>query len=339
MQNDRHINVIWCADHTALQPWTPCLPIRGGKLKTSKNQSNSNPHLSTFVCPPQAFSPSKRSNASTNSLNTSFIWREASPNNFNLYSSSVSSLNASMYRYSLGGHTGSPEWRAMSEEKANNRKTYAKYKTPSQYENMSMFSSAAVSAGVPLLSGRRNKPPVKITKASSIEGRRYSRSTSRERYDGMGEISGYRNNDHMQHGLYDKRINRSFDTPPRQSLTHAPSALRRSTPHLVSEAVYQEHSDEAAGTHAHRNSATWCCGKFMSKQWKKLNNYDWDLTDRPRPIHIWTILFHTFLLYSKRYTSNLLNTRNHRFPRGWDGTKKIRMKHWLKNKIIQWYSR
>lgn len=251
---------------TALQPWTPCLPIRGGKLKTSKNHSNSNPHLSTFVCPSQAFSPNKRSNASTNSLNTSFIWREASPNNFNLYSSSVSSLNASMYRYSLGGHTGSPEWRAMSEEKAINRKTYGKIKTPSQYENVSMSSSA--SAAAPLLPGRRNKPPVKISKASSVEGRRYSRSTSRERYD-YGS-SGFRNND----GLYDKRINRSFETPPREPLAQTASALRRSTPHLVSDDAYQDHHDEHTNAHAHRNSATWCCGKFMSKQWKKLNNYD-----------------------------------------------------------------
>lgn len=187
----------------------------------------------------------------------------------------MSSLNASTYRYSLGGHTGSPEWRAMSEEKAataaaNNRKLYTKYgsKTPSQYENVAM---------APLLPGRKNKPPVKITKTASIEGRRrYSRSTSRERYDGQRTTSSTPND---AIGLYDRRINRSFETPPREPPhTHGTPTLRRSTPHLVSDDIYQ-HGDNIGGSGSEnttmgRNSATWCCGKFMSKQWKKLNNYD-----------------------------------------------------------------
>lgn len=193
----------------------------------------------------------------------------------------MSSLNASTYRYSLGGHTGSPEWRAMSEEKAaTNRKGYTKYssKTPSQYENVAM---------APLLPGRKNKPPVKITKTASIEGRRrYSRSTSRERYDGQRTTSTIAND---TSGLYDRRTNRSFETPPRepkhqdvfflhQEAAHGTPTLRRSTPHLVSDDIYQ-HADNIGGSGAENNtigrsSATWCCGKFMSKQWKKLNNYD-----------------------------------------------------------------
>lgn len=209
------------------------------------------------MCPPQSFSPNKRANSSTNSLNSSFIWREASPNNFNLYSSSVSSLNASTYRYSLGGHTGSPEWRAASEEKTGGKKSYTKYKTPSQYENVFM---------APLLPGRKNKPPVKICKQASMDARRYSRSTSRERFDGQ------RSETPTQYGLYDRRTNRSFETPPQQPLVQAAPSLRRSTPHLISDDIYQGR-DENNSTMG-RNSATWCCGKFMSKQWKKLNNYD-----------------------------------------------------------------
>lgn len=164
-------------------------------------------------------------------------------------------MNASTYRYSLGGHTGSPEWRATSEEKGN-RKTYTKYKTPSQYENV--YSA-------PLLPGRKKKPPVKINKAASIEGHRYSRSVSRERTDS--------HHNEVPYGLYDRRANRSFETPPREPLIQTTSTLRRSTPHLVTDDIYPGHQEYHMGTIT-RNSATWCCGKFMSKQWKKLNNYD-----------------------------------------------------------------
>lgn len=83
-----------------MQPWTPCLPIRGGKLKASKHFSTSNPQL-PFICPSSTPSNANPNN-STNSLNSSYIWREATPNNFNLYSSSIPSLNAFGYRYSLG---------------------------------------------------------------------------------------------------------------------------------------------------------------------------------------------------------------------------------------------
>lgn len=79
----------------ALQQWTPCLPIRGGKLKASKPFSTSNPQL-PFICPTSSYGAAAP-NQSLNSLNSSFIWREATPNNFNMYSSSIPSLNS--YRY------------------------------------------------------------------------------------------------------------------------------------------------------------------------------------------------------------------------------------------------
>lgn len=83
----------------ALQQWTPCLPIRGGKLKASKPFSTSNPQL-PFICGGGSSSNNYAGppNQSLNSLNSSYIWREATPNNFNLYSSSIPSLNS--YRYS-----------------------------------------------------------------------------------------------------------------------------------------------------------------------------------------------------------------------------------------------
>lgn len=96
LQQSRHRVVLL----TALQQWTPCLPIRGGKLKASKPFSTSNPQL-PFICPTSSQANcghnSHAANQSLNSLNSSYIWREATPNNFNLYSASIPSLNS--YRY------------------------------------------------------------------------------------------------------------------------------------------------------------------------------------------------------------------------------------------------
>lgn len=242
-------------------------------MKTSKNYSTSNPQLS-FGCAPSASSTAAHNATSSNSLNSSFIWREASPNSFNLYSTSVSSLNASNnispYRYSIGtaaaSSTRSPidHWRAVSEEKSTSpSKKSNKYKVSSHYEN------------APLLPSRKHKP-IKILKSSQENvylktiGKRLSNDT-----DDNGE-------DRMPYGLYDRRVNRSFETPSRDMLMDARESangavhLRRSTPHLVSDAaIYQEQKHSEAGSQAtNRHSATWCCGNFMLKQWKKMNNYD-----------------------------------------------------------------
>lgn len=267
---NRH--VVLCA---VLQPWTPCLPIRGGKLKTSKNYSTSNPQLS-FGCASSASTAASHNakannTTSSNSLNSSFIWREASPNNFNLYSTSVSSLNASNlspYRYSIGtaaaSSTRSPaeQWRAVSEEKSTSpSKKSNKYKVSSHYEQL------------PLLPNRKHKP-IKILKSSQENvylktvGKRLSNDT-----DDSGD-------DRLPYGLYDRRVNRSFETPSRDMMIYSTNNsdvhLRRSTPHLVSDAaIYQEQKNSESGSQAtNRHSATWCCGNFMLKQWKKMNNYD-----------------------------------------------------------------
>uniref|UniRef100_A0A182UN66 Guanine nucleotide exchange factor n=1 Tax=Anopheles merus TaxID=30066 RepID=A0A182UN66_ANOME len=135
--------------HSALLPWTPCLPIRGGKLKTSKHFSSSNPQL-PFTCSSlSSYLPSgggiknSRTHTSTNSINSSHIWREASPNSFNLYAASIATLSMpsgvqqpqsqqhlqqqqpkqqqhhQRARYSIGGY-GSTEWRSHSEESGRN---------------------------------------------------------------------------------------------------------------------------------------------------------------------------------------------------------------------------
>lgn len=215
-------------------------------------------------------------NTSCNSLNSSYIWREASPNNFNMYSTSASSLNAahhgnislptsasnSPYRYSIGSNSRSPEFRSVSEEKATtttNKKSLAsKFKGSSHYENVYMS---------PLLPNRK-KPPIKIVKNSQENvymqavGRRLSNET---------DLS----DDRMPYGLYDRRTNRSFEAPSRDMI-HAIDPnnvhLRRSTPHLISDDIY---ADNEQTRKSKRHSATWCCGNFMMKQWKKVHQYDW----------------------------------------------------------------
>ncbi|XP_049303178.1 rho guanine nucleotide exchange factor 7 isoform X2 [Bactrocera dorsalis] len=268
--------------HSALQPWTPCLPIRGGKLQTSKTFSTSNPqlpHLCNTGVPFPGNSGATNQQNSTNSLNSSYIWREASPNYFNLYSSSVSSLNATTtgvsgganaggYRYSLSGATttnaGSgpsslPIYeRALSEERAT-RKSLNRMKSGfgSGYDNIFM---------TPLLP-RKNKPSPKLVKNSYQTHQRSpppSSTTLRNRSDSERldltpltiteqEPPPQRQLQKQQRppapGLYDRRLNRSFETTVSHRYAgygggyimsgYGPSTgykmtpLRRSTPQLA----------------------------------------------------------------------------------------------------------
>lgn len=229
----------------ALQPWTPCLPIRGGKLKSSKNVSTSNPQL-PFIC--------TSTNNSSSSLNSSYIWREASPNNFNMYSASVSSLNTS-YRYSLSG--GKHEWRAASEEKRTTRSGIPKYdyKTGSNYDNIYINSSTV---NTPLLTTVKHK--TKIWKSNQTQ-----------RNPSFQQLQQQDTEQQQQQLLYDRRLNRSFEAPQGYVKSIKNSQLRRSTPHLASDEM-------PSTTHPiSRNSTTssWCCGNFVLKQWRKVNNYDY----------------------------------------------------------------
>nr|NP_001260622.1 Rho-type guanine nucleotide exchange factor, isoform G [Drosophila melanogaster]AGB93157.1 Rho-type guanine nucleotide exchange factor, isoform G [Drosophila melanogaster] len=301
--------------HSALQPWTPCLPIRGGKLKTSKTFSTSNPQLpfianvgnSAYLNQHQQQhlqqqhlqqqhlqqqhlaqqQPGRQHSAG--SLNSSFIWREASPNNFNLYSSSVSSsLNATpAQRYSLsgtaGGSTSIKDYqRALSEERAT-RKSLNRLKSGfgSGYDNVCTS---------PLLP-RKNKPAPKLVAQQS-----YQRSPGN-----ATATTIVKPNPPGHPGLYDRRLNRSFET----STSHRyagygagylmncggalrTSTLQRSTPQLAG----GERSDDSdverellrgngAGPTASlelnpdgskRQSGSWCCGNFVMKQWRKINH-------------------------------------------------------------------
>nr|XP_036225339.1 rho guanine nucleotide exchange factor 7 isoform X1 [Bactrocera oleae] len=341
--------------HSALQPWTPCLPIRGGKLQTSKTFSTSNPqlpHLCNTGVPFPGNSGASNQQNSTNSLNSSYIWREASPNYFNLYSSSVSSLNATTtavtggvntggYRYSLSGATtnaGSgpsslPIYeRALSEERAT-RKSLNRMKSGfgSGYDNIFM---------TPLLP-RKNKPSPKLVKNSYQTHQRSpppSSTSLRNRSDSERldltpltiteqEPTTQRQLQKQQRppapGLYDRRLNRSFETTVSHRYAgygggyimsgYGPSTgykmtpLRRSTPQLAGgEDVVDNGRDSddvedgprgcsaallrngssvgncAAGDHeantstdgdSQRHSGSWCCGNFVMKQWRKMNNY------------------------------------------------------------------
>lgn len=211
-------------------------------MKTSRYHSTSNPQL-PFICSSTSFVNNQK-NTSSGSLNSSYIWREASPNNFNMYSTSVSSLNTS-YRYSLGPNTCSPEWRSHDEKLQNKRSfmsQFPKCKTSSNYENVSYMA--------PLLPARKNKNPnIKIVKNSD------SMHSPRCGFGG---------------GLYDRRVNRSFESAQQEQRKTGP--LRRSTPHLAGRDDIRP--QETAGSSS-RHSATWCCGNFVLKQWRKMNNFDY----------------------------------------------------------------
>lgn len=245
----------------ALQPFTPVLPIRGGKLKATKPFSSSNPQL-PFTCVPS----SNSINSSKNSIfGSSVIWREASPNNFHIYSASISSLNTSYrsrnsimdcYNTATGTKT---YWRnrAASEERPTTIKA---------------FETNNTSAGTPLL-GRKVKQ-VKIKKFST-------------NLQAMNQVHQQQPLTDAHPGLYDRKLNRSFEKPEtgfvrkvdgaypedyyvgtsagsRPNINNnSSSPLRRSTPHLAAD----EYLDPDF-----RNSiapASWCCG--VMKQLRKMN--------------------------------------------------------------------
>ncbi|XP_055371092.1 uncharacterized protein LOC129605372 isoform X2 [Condylostylus longicornis] len=313
--------------HSALQPWTPCLPIRGGKLQTTRAFSTSNPQL-PFLCS----GPSYEQPLSNNSLNSSYIWREASPNNFNMYSASVSSLNTA-YRYSLGGanttgptvisgggsgvggivsggiitSTGSTGYsrrisdfnRSASEERhpqASQHQHHLQYLQPQTHQQRKNFMNAyrfKTGSGydnifmTPLLP-RKNKqskgikssyqthqrtpppptPPLSLSRKNSLENRLPPVAST----SSIGAVPA----PGLHPGLYDRRLNRSFEAPQGYLKT---SSLRRSTPHLPGEDECMPTSIIGNNNHSHehdrdsRHSAIQCCGNFVMKQWRKINHH------------------------------------------------------------------
>ncbi|XP_037957338.1 rho guanine nucleotide exchange factor 7 isoform X2 [Teleopsis dalmanni] len=233
--------------HSALERWTPCLPIRGGKLKTSKLFSTSNPQLQ-FLCRSGVGGTTGSRQSSTSSLNSSCIWREVSPNNFNLYSTSVSSLNANGYRNSTvgaGSATGVLN-RAFSEERAT-RKSLNRLKSgfSSGYDNI--FTTPKMQ--------QKNMSPPRFTNNAVHQAHLQmtpKRNCSMEHtFNNPTKKDGY-----STPGLYDRRLNRSFETTDYRyanyggiggggagsaggggsymiGLGFQPTSLRRSTPHLI----------------------------------------------------------------------------------------------------------
>lgn len=289
----------------ALQPWTPCLPIRGGKLKTSKAFSTSNPQL-PFIANQQQQQQQQHSHHqqqqqqhaqqqhqlqqqhaqqqqqqqqrqhSAGSLNSSFIWREASPNSFNLYSSSVgSALNAAPgQRYSVSGGAAtiagmgagsagvgaSPSikdyQRALSEERAT-RKSLNRLKSGfgSGYDNVCTS---------PLLP-RKSKPTPKLLaqQAAAAAGGYQRGGAAGAGAGGATTTTIVKPNPGQHPGLYDRRLNRSFETSSSHRyagfgagyLMNCGGALRtstlqRSTPQLAAGGERSDDSDvERGGEH------------------------------------------------------------------------------------------
>lgn len=300
--------------------------------------------------PPAPPPPTK--NHSSGSLNSSFIWREANPNNFNVYSASVASLNSAYSRYSpqMPPHqqhqqqpphyhhhqqqqyqpyqaaTHVADSPTLPHSTANTpRKTslyhQLKQKTASNYEAMHLTPL------LPVRSSRHNKPTI-VAGAPGSAGTKMWRQTSmaqpstvatasssstssaaamggnqphqpRQRSDsptpepsssaalfcGAGPTTPLLVGHHFVRvgGLYDRRVNRSFEAPPPPELKLGP--LRRSTPHLAADDVMAGGGGGGAKTGAAgggaaadgstaRHSATWCCGNFVLKQWRKMHNYD-----------------------------------------------------------------
>lgn len=285
--------------------------------------------------------PPPTKNHSSGSLNSSFIWREANPNNFNVYSASVSSLNAAYSRYSpqmpqhqphQSPHPQQPHYHqphqpyqpavtyvadgggccsALPHSTANTpRKTslyhQLKQKTASNYEAMHLTPLLPVRSG-----GKHGKQVHVVGSAGAPSGSKMWRQTQavqpaptaagvnyqhqhqpRQRSDsptpepsalfGSGTTTPLLVGHHFVRvgGLYDRRVNRSFEAPPPPELKLGP--LRRSTPHLAAEDELTGSGAKAASgsggpatdASTARHSATWCCGNFVLKQWRKMHNYD-----------------------------------------------------------------
>lgn len=256
---------------TALQPFTPCLPIRGGKLQSSKPFSSSNPQL-PYICSSLSSyinHQHQHANSSSPSINSSVVWREACPNNFNLYASSISSMSSSPYksRFSMGKN----ELRANSEERPptykgqppvdnNTRFCGNLKKQSSNYDNH--LSSGANSPLIARKSGQHKF----WSKSQSSSPQQFKQKQFNTIAAKGRETSPF---------LYDRRLNKSFETANglleenlkcQNEKGMKNSIFRRSsTPQLHS--VYYDGSNA-------RDSVTssWnCCGNFVLKQWKKMN--------------------------------------------------------------------
>ena len=254
-----------------MQPFTPCLPIRGGKLQSSKHFSSSNPQL-PYICSSLTSyinHQHQHANSSSPSINSSVVWREACPNNFNMYASSISSLSSSPYksRYSMGKH----DFRATSEERP------PTYKAQPPVDNNTKYCGnlKKLSSNYDIHLGARPHSPLIIRKSGPHKfwGKSQLLTPQQTKQKQFNTITA--NSRETSPFLYDRQLNKSFETANGllednikcQNEKGCKNSIfrRSSTPQLHS--LYND------GNARDSVSSTWCCGNFVLKQWKKMNQH------------------------------------------------------------------
>lgn len=196
-----------------------------------------------------------------------------------MYSTSVSSLNATPIksRYSMNPKC---DGRAVSEERPpmyNKPAAMGLKKNPSNYDNV--YNSSPNS---PLLLRKNAQQKFWSKSPSQSPPPMHPSSIAQRNYKQYNTIANKPKE--KTSFLYDRRLNKSFETANGLMCENhnnnnivknsmKASFRRSSTPQLNSTEQTFTRLDEPNT----RNSVTssWCCGNFVLKQWKKMNQYWW----------------------------------------------------------------
>lgn len=225
------------------------LPIHGGKLKSSKYFSSSNPQLPYICSHINNHQHHQHANSSSPSINSSVVWREVCPNNFNLYASSASPFKSI---------------RAASEERPSTCKVQTSNdnvtklcsgnmkKLPSNYDNY-------VSSG--------NNSPILMTRKSQHKFWSKSPTPSQQMKQKQFNTIAASNRESTPF-LYDRRLNKSFETAngllAENSITYIDNSGKNT--------FFRRSSTPTDVTSRDSVASSWCCGNFV-KQWKKMNQH------------------------------------------------------------------
>lgn len=238
-------------------------------MQSSKPFSSSNPQL-PYICSTLSsyinHQHQHHANSSSPSINSSMIWREVCPNNLNLYASSISSLSSSPYksRYS----TAKNEFRAASEERPPTYKAQPPVDNNTRFcGNLKKMSSNYDN----YLNSGNNSPSVVRKSQHKFWSKSQSPTPQQVKQKQFNTIAA--NSRETSPFLYDRRLNKSFETANglledntkcQNEKGMKNSIFRRSsTPQLHS--LYYEGNARDSVT------SSWCCGNFVLKQWKKMN--------------------------------------------------------------------
>ena len=240
-------------------------------MQSSKHFSSSNPQL-PYICSSLTSyinHQHQHANSSSPSINSSVVWREACPNNFNMYASSISSLSSSPYksRYSMGKH----DFRATSEERP------PTYKAQPPVDNNTKYCGnlKKLSSNYDIHLGARPHSPLIIRKSGPHKfwGKSQLLTPQQTKQKQFNTITA--NSRETSPFLYDRQLNKSFETANGllednikcQNEKGCKNSIfrRSSTPQLHS--LYND------GNARDSVSSTWCCGNFVLKQWKKMNQH------------------------------------------------------------------